>query len=408
MKKVLSIIVTAIVFLVLLAQIDDELSEQAVDLLNRLEADAESESYLYLYGLFAKETDSPESVGKTLLEEYKESITAESYQLVDYPDSDKLPLPKGDAFCRSWEDGCLEYLFSSDIDAKALLSKNKTLMTRSNTFLEFNEYKTLSKPTIREVYPPYQYIAAAEHIKVLEAISAYKDGYSKKAIDSLLEQFVKLRKSMELQDNLIGKLVFLMKLSEILDVLSVILSNEDMVAEKIPSLSQSEKSFYMIAAREFGMSYYTLQNLDRNPEFFEMGGNFPRWITRMVYKPNMTTNAVTPIYYRLERLAQLSPSDFAKQSGTEDSVRLSTSKLRNFVGDTLIAISPEFDKYVARFHDFDAKLALFNQVHHLKLELHAMQNPYYGNEKPKEVDGGLCFSGPLKDIRNLRCLRVKI
>ena len=123
--------------------------------------------------------------------------------------------------------------------------------------------------------------------------------------------------------------VFLMKLSEIIDVASVILSNENLVIEKISSLNQSEKGFYMVAAREFTTSYYTFKNLDRNPEFFEMGGNLPGWITRMVYKPNMTINALAPTYSQLETLAQIPASDFVKYIDDEERLGPSTSKLRN-------------------------------------------------------------------------------
>ncbi|AJQ94761.1 hypothetical protein [Gynuella sunshinyii] len=408
MKKVLSIVILAIVLLGWFAQRDDELSEQATQLISRLEADTGSASYLYLYGIYAKESENPEQVGRRLLAEYQKSVADESYEFVAYPDSDRLPLPRGEAFCRSWEDGCLEYLFSSEIDADALLAENKMLVFRSNKFHEFNEYKTLSEPTVSEIYPPYQYITAAERIKTIEAISFYKNGDARKALDSLSGQLMTLRKSMELQDNLVGKMVFLMKLSEILDVSSVILANENIRAENIPSLSESEKSFYMIVAREFGMSYHTIQSLDKNPEFFEEDANFPGWITRMLYKPNMTINAVTPIYIRLERLARLSPSELVKQFAAEKAFKPSTSKIRNYIGAVLIELSPDFDEYVARFSDLEAKLALYNQVHNLQLKPGVMHNPYYGNETPEEVDGSLCFSGPLEDKKRLRCLRVKL
>ena len=70
--------------------------------------------------------------------------------------------------------------------------------------------------------------------------------------------------------------------------------------------------------------------------------------------------------------------------------------------------SPEYSRYIARFQDFDAKLALFNQIHYFKVGLDNMKNPYYGNEVPKETKGNLCFSGPLEDKWSLRCLKIKI
>ena len=331
-----------------------------------------------------------------------------SYEVNEYPESKKIIFPKGDEFCKTWEEGCLEYLFSEDIGTTNLMKGYRVLIARSNRFHEFNEYKTLSKPTISELYPPYPYIANAERIKVLEAISLYKSGDTPKSIEKLIVQFSELRKLMSLQDNLVGKLVFLLKLSEIVDVLSVIMSNEKSNVEAIQSLSEKEKSFYMIAAREFAMSYYTFKNLDRHPEFFKIGGNFPGWLTRIVYKPNMTINAIAPIYHRLDNLAKLSPSEFSEKVKNEERISPSTSKLRNYVGDLLIAIFPEFDEYVARFYDFDAKIALFNQVHVLNRDLDSMNNPYYGPEIPEKTDEKLCFRGPLEDKRSLRCLRVKI
>lgn len=409
-KLLLTILLLAfvVVVVVMTAQIDDDLSKESTDLIGRLNAESTSESYLYLFGIFASDGDDPAKVGRKLLEEYRKLENDDSYEVIEYPDENKISLPTGDEFCKAWEEGCLEYIFSSQYDVDRLLSENKRLLARSKRFFEFVEYETLSKPTIHELIPPYQYIAAAERIKILEAISVYSKGDAKGALESLSLQFSKLRKSMALQDNLIGKLVLLMKLSEVIDVMSVISSNSEGEAKLIPALTQSEKSFRMIAAREFGMSYYTFKNLDKHPEFFEMGGDFPGWLTRIVYKPNMTINSVAPIYSKLEQLAQLPSPEFAKRIEVSSSETLSTSMLRNYVGSVLISISPEYAEYVARFYDFDAKLAIFNQVHHLKLSHDDMKNPYYGKEVPEDVNGNLCFSGPLEDKRSLRCLRVKI
>jgi hypothetical protein len=407
MNRVIYIIPILIV-LVLMSQVDDNLSDEAENLISRIDTSGGSDAFLYLYGVFAKDGENPKNTGRNRLEEYRRLENDGFYEVVEYADSEKIALPTGDEFCSSWKAGCIEYLFSSEAQSKRLLDKYSLLVSRSNTFLEFDEYNTLSKPTINEVFPPYQYIAAAERIKVLDSISTYKNGNTRKAIDSLLVQFTKLRKAMELQDNLIGKLVFLMKLSEVIDVSSVILSKEGIKAEMIPGLSLSEKSFYMIAAREFGMSYHTFLNLDKHPEFFEMGGDFSGWLTRIAFKSNMTINSVAPLYYRLEDLAKMSPFDFEKHVEAEPFISPSTSKLRNYVGGVLIALGPEFDEYIARFNDFDTKLALFNQIHHFELGLESIKNPYYGKEVPKEIDGNLCFVGPLEDKRSLRCLRVNI
>ena len=409
MKKLLAILIPLFAVVVLLAQVDDDLSEDAIRLIDRLDSEGTSESFLYLYGIFASEADDPVKVGSQLLEENRKLDVDAFYAVTDYPDAAKIPLPTGDAFCNAAERGCLASLFALPFDIENLVSEHRLLVARTNRFIEFDEYTTLTKPTIHELFPPYQYMAAAERIKVLEAISVYNAGNAPEAIDALSLQFSKLRRAMALQDNLIGKLVFLMKLSEIIDVMSIILTHDEAVAKWIPALSPSEKSFAMIASREFGMSYHTFKGLDKHPEFFESGSKAPGWLTRFVYKPNMTINAVAPTYLELERLALLSPAEFAKQIDVSHSTPPSTSKLRNYVGSILIAVSsPQYAEYVARFQDFETKLALFNQVHHVKLPLDRMENPYYGNEMPRENEGSLCFSGPLESKKSLRCLKVNI
>lgn len=408
MKKALLILISVIVITVLLAQIDDDLSKDASDLIDRVEANGVSDAYLFLSGIYAGENENPIDEGRRILEESRKLDIDESYNVAMYDDAKKIPLPTGEAFCKTWEDGCLAYLFSSEIDTESLLNDHKVMISRANKFFEFDEYTTLTTPSIKELVPPYQYVTAAERISVLNAISLYKNGNPEEAIDSLLGQFSKLRKSLGLQDNLIGKLVFLMKLSEIIDVAGVILSQEDMKIDMIPRLSQPEKSFYMVVAREFAMSYYTLKRLDKHPEFFETGGDYPGWLVRIIFKPNMTINAEAPAYLRLEQLAQLSSSDFANiiESGTP--VIPSTSKIRNYVGGVLITMLPNFDNYVARFKDFDAKLVLFNHKYSLGSTLIKPENPYYAGQTFKEIDGNICFDGPLEDKKFLRCLRTHV
>lgn len=407
MKKLILIIFSAIAVQLWLCQIDDDLSIDAVDLVNRLNVDGESRAYLYLTGIFANENDNPEDVGRKILEEQRKLDADASYKVVEYEVSKKIPLPEGGLFCQARNEECISTLFSSKIDMEKIFQENRVLILRSKNFFEFSEYKTLTKPSFNEIFPPYQYIASAEKIKLLEAISIYQHGNPKEAIESLQAQLQKLRKSLELQDNLIGKMVFLAMLADVIDVSSVILSNEGIKVEHVHGLSPAEKSFHMVAAREFGTSYYTFKNLDRHPEIFEIGGKFPGWVARILFKPNMTINAVTPIYRRFERLVQYSPSEFSAEIEQGNFSLTPTSKMRNYIGATLVAVAPNFDEYVARFHDFEAKIALFNHMH-VEGGSAGIKNPYWPDREPIESNGAICFDGPLKDNRFLRCLRLKL
>lgn len=401
-------IIPLLAVLVVLGQIDDELSEEAVDLISRIDPEAESESYLYLLGIFAKEGDSPLQVGRNLLAEYRKLDKDESYQIADYSESDRLPLPEGEAFCTFWEEGCFEKLFSSDFDIEQLKSEYRVLLSRSNEFYLLDDYKNLSKPTLHEQFPAYSYLSRVERIKVIDTIASHRQGNSEDAVAQLGSQFKKLRRAMELQDTLVGKLVFLMGLSEVLDVLSVILYEENIKQEEIDNLNKIEKSFYMVAAREFAMGYHMYKKLDKHPNFFEEETNYPGWMVRVLFKPNMSINETAPRFTELDDLSNLSPSEFASYISNRPNMESRGISIRNYVGRVLNDISPDFSKYVAKFNDFESKLALFNQVHGSQLKRSDMHNPYYGPETPEEKNGSLCFSGPLEDERSLRCLRLTV
>ncbi|EGG94936.1 hypothetical protein IMCC1989_2098 [gamma proteobacterium IMCC1989] len=408
MIKLFILILPFLPIIVLLGQIDDDLSPKATELINTIEVDVESDAYLYLLGFSANENDSPEKVGVNLLNEYRKQESDNSYAVVDYSDAKKIPLPQGEFFCKTWEEGCLATLFVSDIDINKLKVKYSALLARLNRFHEFNEYKTLTKPSPIEQYPPYKYILAAERLEVLYAIATYKSGKSKQAISLLQNQLAKVRKSLRLQDNLIGKMAFLIKASEIIDVLSVIIAQTGADIKAIPELTISEKDFSEVSTREFAVSYYLFKALDRNPELFRMGGNLPSWFTRIVFKPNMTINTITPDYYRLVRISRLKPAEFVNELGSDRPSTSLITNLRNYVGNVLIGISTGYDEYVARVMDFETKIHLFNRLHHYQDELGAVSNPYYPSDKTELSGGNACFRGPLEDKRFLRCIKIKI
>lgn len=405
MKKILLLLISITVIIFLFTQIDDDLSAESRELVERIPTGGHSEAYLFLTGIYVNTDENPVDVGRRQLEDSRRLEADSSYTVVDYEDSKKLPLPEGDAFCKSWEDSCLKTLFSSAIGIDKLLTRHELLVSRSNQFLEYKEYQTLASPTLAEVFPPFQYVAAAERLKVLRAISNYKNGSSEDAIKSLLMQVSQLRQSMALQDNLIGKLVFLMKISEVIDVASVILHKEGIKVEALSSLSQSEKSYYMIAAREFGILYYGFKDLYKNAGFIELG-EVPEWCVRILYKPNMTINALQPRYSKLESLAKLSPANFSKEIEGDNQRPIYSSTLRNYMGGIFVNIAePNFVEYLARFSDLDVKIALFNHKHSAN---NALINPYYSTFDADEIDGSLCFNGPLEDKRKIRCLKMEI
>lgn len=407
MKKIV-LLITLIAFwmsVAFVAQIDDNLSAESSRLLAKTETVGESDAYFYLLGFDANENDSPLEVGRAVFEAYRKLQADAFYEAPVYDESAKISLPEGELFCPFREGHCLTDLFNSDINIENLLKEHEVLMSRLNEFYGFSEFQTVNEPSFSAPIPPFRYISNAERIRLFSAIYLHQQGKSVDAMLALENQISNMRHSLALQDDLIGKLIFITKISEAMDVLSIISFESLLPVKKMNGLSQDEKSLGAISAREFRLVHNVMKDLDKNPDAFEEGGKLPGWIFRIIYKPNMTINAIEPLFSRLEKISFISPSQFASEIEKGERVSLSTSLVRNFAGNILLGLSSDYDKYVANIMDFEAKIVLFN---HINTEFDLAVNPYYENEKPEVFENKVCFRGPMEDTRFLRCLRTKI
>lgn len=386
-------------------QIDDELSSEATRLISLVDFEGESDSYLFLMGLHANEGQDPIELGRNLLAEQRKKEVDSSYVERKPDESLYMPRPDGPLFCRIRDEGCLARLFSEQIDIERLSQEHAALMQRMEKFHSFTEFKTLTKPSLDEIYPRYQYVSAAERIRLLKSISMFNSGNHREAIDALHAQLEDARHSLELQDNLIGKLVFLVNVSAILDVMSIIHSRSNSAAELLPQLTPGEKNMDVVLAREFVMAYYVYQNLDRHPDAFEMGGSAPGWFVRVLFKPNMTINALVPVYTRALALAKQNATEFALDIETWEIPAPATSRLRNLLGSFLL-MPQNYDEYIAALFDLDAKLLTFNHLYRSRGDLAELKNPFYPEETPVVLADRVCLRGPLEDKRGLRCLRI--
>jgi len=405
-KKIITILLVIIVGLGFLLQIDDELSEESKGLINRLEQTPLSEAYLFLLGINANKDQDPIQVGRELLAEIRKSELDESYE-IEYFQGLKVERPEP-FFCQFSRPECLSGIFATKLDSNAFLEGYSTLIERTDRFLNYTEYTTLTQPSINEYIPPFELLFVAQRLMIIKAISLHQKGDSTSAMNLLSNNLSRVRQSMALQDNLIGKLVLLNTAADLVEVMSVIASQTSLDVAGIPKLTAQERSFHIIAAREFGLPYHYFKSLDRSPDLFQKEGNVPGWVTRIFFKPNMSINALTPIYLQMEQLSKMTAPEFAESIRTSPSHDTSTSKFRNYMGDNLNISNPDFRPYIARTFDFDIRVAIFNQRHVLKRPLEKMKNPYFGNETPKQVDGKLCFDGPMKDEKLFRCLTVNL
>jgi hypothetical protein len=134
---------------------------------------------------------------------------------------------------------------------------------------------------------------------------------------------------------------------------------------------------------------------------------FAPWQLQLLYKPRMTINDSLPTYLRIADTARLDAQTFARRlhdASSEAAAPAIWRRLLNPVGVILGEVAvPDFNRYLARLHDLDGKIVLFNR---LGRAAQAGGNPYDPDQEPQwnAETQHLCFDGPLADHQSLRCL----
>jgi hypothetical protein len=405
-------------------QIDDELSDEANQLLKLVNDTHPNHAFLLLFGIAAPEEQSAIEWGKARLDKYNQQLAQSrmrsSASSENVQDSDKnedilskyalkgkslpqkqLAKPEGVYFCSRLESNCIRHLFKITPDElNSLLQQHQVLRHRVEQFLAFDEYQTLTLPDLSEPFDYFSYLSQALRLELLQAIVSYKENQPDTAVAQISELNRKVRRQLVLQDTLIGKLVFAAKLADNLDVLSIIAQQEQLDNLLIEPLTVQEKSLNKAAAREFSGQYQMFQTLDQHPEFFSKDDSAPGWYARLFFKPNMTANALAPKFLRLARLSEMSYPEFVEALKTPLAPP-TTSWLRNAAGNILLQTDSNFEQYAARMLDLDVKVYLFNHRHD---QIDKLRNPYNPEQGVTVFDNKICFDGPFEDPRDFRCL----
>lgn len=425
MKTVLGIL-AGIGILALLAvlwlQTDDELNPQAKALLERVAIEGESRAYRYLMGIFADEGEDPGKVGARLVADIRNAqerdapLSIEGLDYLHYPEHRKLALPEGPRFCRWADAGCVEQVFAAPATLQQTLETHAVLLQRYQQFLTFDDYATLTIPAADEPFPPFRYLQTGGRLLLLKAISLSQQGKREQAMGLLSGHINDVRRQLEQQDMLVGKVLFVSLLSETLDVASVLSREAGCITSEVAALSASERSLDKALARDLWGFHATFQNLDGDGSFFHVGAETPEWWVRLLFKPVMTTNGLWPWYQYTLAQSSMSASEFADSLSQESPPSLETSLLRNYAGRALLSVSaPDYQEFIAVLHDLEAKRVLFNAFNGCQtVSPEVVQNPYYHEPNPAfragpegEENIALCFSGPLADDRKIRCLRLE-
>jgi len=403
-----------------LLQVDDDLEVEAEQYLSLAEPEKSSDAYLYLLGIMADKGDSPLVYGKEIFkevrkaeEDYFKSGDVPNPYSYPYPEDTNIEKPVGNNICSSWNSDCFEQRFSKTYDLDALLKKHKTLMGRYIKLMSMNDYHTLTKSSYFEPFPNYLYVVQISQLYILKAINKANNNDVNAAFNVLIDNIALLRNQLKQVDTLLGKLIYLLQISDNLDVLSIIMNEATYVPNyTFELLSLEERDFSVLMPREFALQY----DFMRLGMYANESGlvNWPDWMQKTVLKRNMTMNALYRNQKRTVELARLTQIDFSKAMNHSSSSYIETSYVRNVMGSMLNKISePQYNQSVGQLFDLNAKIILMNAIISNganEIKPQNIQNPYYPNGETayfSEDKKSLCLNGPLKDSRMLRCLRIK-
>ena len=375
---------------------DEPLEPQTQAWLDQLaEPEAKSAAYLQLLGL-----DAP--AGSDPLVEGRKRLSAANIDA----EASGLAIP-GDEICSLTESGCLQRLLQDREARGAHLHQHRELLQRYEELLTLEDYRTLSKVSMSEPMPAYGALIKANQLRALQALGLIDEKRGAEALQLLEQDIRQLRALLVDADSLIMKMALVNLLARDLDNLALLYHAELLPRPAIqPALSAAERDMLAAMRREFALVAHGLEGVAGDANMASMG--FARWQLQLLYKPRMTINDSLSTYLRIAENARLDAQSFARQvrDGKSETAERPAPwrRLLNPVGVILGEVAvPDFNRYLARLHDLDAKIVLFNQ---LGREAQAGGNPYRPDQGPEwnaEVQR-LCFDGPLPDHQLLRCL----
>lgn len=412
MKKLIFSAVSVIAIIIAL-QFDDDLSPEVRDWLSIIDekSNTASEAFFYLTGMIATNEANIVAVGREIHNAVKtleknNTTGSEHPAWQGYPESKRLEHPDNadPIYCILWKQPCLSKVITASDRWRSEVNRWHDIYQRYLSFIEYEEFSTLSQPHTNEVMPPYQYLHYGNRLRLFEMLAKASLGNPELAVSALLGDITMLRNQLNVADNLIHKIIFTMFISYNLDVIMHIKTRYGLNnIGAISLLTPKEQSLELPLIREFALMHNTMIELDKHPEFFETSGHAPAWLVRAVFKPNRTINKVYHRYAEAVRLSRLPADQFAIQSSQQKPQRESVFNLLNYTGNILADITGlNYRTYIARLHDLNAKIHLANA---LLTDNSALMNPYYPDTVVNiHALANTCLDGPYPDERNLRCI----
>ena len=384
--------------------LDEPLDAQAQAWLQAPPAAAESAAYYQLLGLDAPAGDDPQQAGRRLLQAHRQWRATHDFSAAMAPVAGPR-IERPEPVCALGEPGCLPQLRDQRAQLDERLQRHAELLRRYAQLLALNDYRTLSQPSLDEPQAGFVSLERSGRLRALQALAMAEDGRGAEALALLQRDVRQLRGWLARADNLILKMLLVRLLNHELDAIAVLYRDGLLPRpETQPALSQAERSLQGAMQREFALVGSGLLSLLDNPQTAAELGVL-RWQLAWLYKPRMTVNDSLPFYRRLAENSLLPAQDFVRslQAPVPEEPSL-WRRLRNPVGVILGQVArPDYVAYLARLHDLDAKLVLFNA---LGQHVPEVNNPYGADQQASWNAGrqAYCFAGPLADKHGLRCL----
>ncbi|WP_068828851.1 hypothetical protein [Pseudomonas sp. BMS12] len=384
---------------------DEPLAPQAAAWLQSPAATPDSFAYYQLLGLDAPAGKDPLVVGRQLLQVHRQWRAQHGFsEPMVNDEGERIALP-GQALCAFGEPDCLPRLRQDRAALAELLARHSELLQRYDKLLALSDYRTLAEPSMDEPLANFTSLRQANLLRAAQALALAEDGRGAEALALLQLDAYLLRGWLARADNLILKMVLVRLQGNDLEAIAALYGAGLLPhPAKLPALSEEERSLAPAMRREFALVGAGLLNLVDNPQLVaELGVH--SWQLRWLYKPQMTLNDSLPAYLRVADNSRLDAQAFARTLAEPAPSEPSPwRRVRNPVGVILSQVAiPDFNRYLARLHDLNAKLALFNALGQSEPDV---DNPYQTGPKASwnAKRQAYCFSGPLKDEQGLRCL----
>ncbi|MDM3872485.1 hypothetical protein QSV34_14120 [Porticoccus sp. W117] len=374
-------------------------------------------AFFYFMGIGIPEGLDPVEAGKTA---YRKVQTGES----DYMDTeDALELPSEKHLTGLLNIEILPERLA-DIDSiSELLSEYGEVLARYKKLMEYPDFSTLTRPSIEESFPPYNYMLIGQQLNQLQAIENIAAGQLDRGVKILLDDLANHRRILIRADTLISKLIAVKAITRNVKLLHGLGKLTEIEIEShqgflalIAPLTEEERDFSKAYQREAILGRNTFLDLAATPLWGEpkqKGWSLSEAITmRLFFKPNHASNmAIKQWRYFLE-VSSLSAQDFYRtiSDSKPDFSPGIWDDFYNPVGSVLSSVSsPSMDKYPARIHDLDCLFGLVRaSLKSKNIEQIAQQketNPYDGGAILIE-NGVARFNGPFDEHQGGRSLRV--